>query len=203
MCVYIPMIFIIHRCVQGCPLSSENQTRFFRRSNSTVCLGFPPPSPFAPLVEALPLAEQPQLLRPCQTKEAMFGFNMQSTMGVWPRTVLPPTQFVSLVDHAMPVCGGLGHAHDCVGGGGGGVSGDGESQDGGRHATTGKWFVMVVHGLANFLSSNFSSSFKDISHWCLNLVLQHTCIYVYICMQYRRGWFFVRIFFVYFHAYEI
>ena len=170
------MIFIIHRCVQGCPLSSENQTRFFRRSNSTVCLGFPPPSPFAPLVEALPLAEQPQLLRPCQTKEAMFGFNMQSTMGVWPRTVLPPTQFVSLVDHAMPVCGGLGHAHDCVGGGGGGVSGDGEIQDGGCHATTGKWFVMVLQIFFHQISLVHSKIYTLVFEFC-------SAAYMYICVH--------------------
>lgn len=36
--------------------------RFFHRSNSTVCLGKVPPSPFDPLIDVLPLAEKPQLM---------------------------------------------------------------------------------------------------------------------------------------------
>ncbi len=36
--------------------------RFFHRSNSTLCLGKVPPSPFDPLIDALPLAEKPQLM---------------------------------------------------------------------------------------------------------------------------------------------
>ena len=91
-------------------LAAESMTRFFRRSNSTVCLGYPPPSPFGPLVESLPLAEQPQLLHPCQTKETMFGFTTQGNMTVWPRTTLPPSNFLPLIDHAVPVSAGLSHA---------------------------------------------------------------------------------------------
>ena len=38
---------------------------FFQRSESTLCLGCPPPDPFGtPMHEALPLADQPQLLQP-------------------------------------------------------------------------------------------------------------------------------------------
>ena len=38
---------------------------FFQRSESTLCLGCPPPDPFqTPMHEALPLADQPQLLQP-------------------------------------------------------------------------------------------------------------------------------------------
>ncbi len=36
--------------------------KFFHRSNSTVCLGKLPHSPFDPLVDVLPLAEKPQLM---------------------------------------------------------------------------------------------------------------------------------------------
>ncbi len=47
---------------------------FFTRSESTLCLGCPPPDPFAtPMSEALPLAEQPQLLQPNARREDMFG----------------------------------------------------------------------------------------------------------------------------------
>lgn len=48
--------------------------RFFQRTNSTLFLGCPPPDPFAsPLAEALPLADQPQLLQPTARKEDLFG----------------------------------------------------------------------------------------------------------------------------------
>ena len=47
---------------------------FFQRSESTVCLGCPPPDPFAySLQESLPLAEQPQLLQPNARREDLFG----------------------------------------------------------------------------------------------------------------------------------
>ncbi len=48
--------------------------RFFQRSESTLCVGCPPPDPFqTPLFEALPLAEQPQLLQPNARREDLFG----------------------------------------------------------------------------------------------------------------------------------
>ena len=48
--------------------------RFFQRSESTLCVGCPPPDPFqTSLYEALPLAEQPQLLQPNARREDMFG----------------------------------------------------------------------------------------------------------------------------------
>ena len=48
--------------------------RFFQRSESTLCVGCPPPDPFeTPLFDALPLAEQPQLLQPNARREDLFG----------------------------------------------------------------------------------------------------------------------------------
>ena len=56
---------------------------FFQRSESTICLGCPPPDPFhTPLVEAIPLADQPHLLQPNARKEDLFGVAKQ--------TVVPP-----------------------------------------------------------------------------------------------------------------
>ncbi|CAG7834599.1 unnamed protein product [Allacma fusca] len=47
---------------------------FFQRSDSTLCLGCPPPDPFqAPVCESLPLAEKPHLLQPNVRKEELFG----------------------------------------------------------------------------------------------------------------------------------
>ena len=47
---------------------------FFRRSESTLCLGCPQPDPFAlPMIEALPLADQPHLLQPTARREELFG----------------------------------------------------------------------------------------------------------------------------------
>ena len=40
----------------------------------------------------------------------MFGFTMQGNMTVWPRTTLPPSNFLPLIDHAVPVSAGLSHA---------------------------------------------------------------------------------------------
>jgi E3 ubiquitin-protein ligase EDD1 len=51
---------------------------FFQRSDSTTFLGCPPPDPFhTPLVEALPLADQPHLLQPNSRKEELFGMPRQ------------------------------------------------------------------------------------------------------------------------------
>lgn len=50
------------------------KSRFFRRSNSTLYLGCPPPDPFsAPFHEALPLASRPHLLQPNARREQLFG----------------------------------------------------------------------------------------------------------------------------------
>ncbi len=46
------------------PPLSDVRRKFFRRSSSTLCLPYPPPSPFAPLTDTLPLAEKPHLLHP-------------------------------------------------------------------------------------------------------------------------------------------
>lgn len=49
-------------------------SRFFRRSNSTLFLGCPPPDPIsAPFHEALPLASKPHLLKPSARREQLFG----------------------------------------------------------------------------------------------------------------------------------
>merc|ERR1719228_2396155 len=66
---------------------------FFQRSESTLCLGCPPPDPFTtPMSEALPLADQPQLLTPTARREDLFGIPRQQveTEGTQnPMTVLP------------------------------------------------------------------------------------------------------------------
>lgn len=52
---------------------------FFQRSESTLCLGCPAPDPFhTPMAEALPLAEQPQLLQPNARREELFGMPKQA-----------------------------------------------------------------------------------------------------------------------------
>lgn len=61
-------------------LLSTNGSRhtFFQRSESTLCLGCPPPDPFsAPMNEALPLADQPHLLQPNACREDLFGIPKQ------------------------------------------------------------------------------------------------------------------------------
>ncbi|XP_063633890.1 E3 ubiquitin-protein ligase hyd isoform X5 [Cydia splendana] len=51
---------------------------FFQRSDSTLCLGCPPPDPFnMTMQEALPLADQPQLLQPNARREELFGMPRQ------------------------------------------------------------------------------------------------------------------------------
>ncbi|XP_026726187.1 E3 ubiquitin-protein ligase UBR5 isoform X6 [Trichoplusia ni] len=51
---------------------------FFQRSDSTLCLGCPPPDPFnMTLQDALPLADQPQLLQPNARREELFGMPRQ------------------------------------------------------------------------------------------------------------------------------
>ena len=76
--------------------------RFFRRTNSTTCLGYPPVSPFAPLVEALPLADRPHLLHPKQCREAMFGFTQQEMLDTWPVCTLPPPPVIQLISSPIP-----------------------------------------------------------------------------------------------------
>ncbi|XP_052763231.1 E3 ubiquitin-protein ligase UBR5-like isoform X2 [Mya arenaria] len=52
---------------------------FFQRTDSTLFLGCPPPDPFhTPLMEALPLADQPHLLQPNSLREDMFGVAKQT-----------------------------------------------------------------------------------------------------------------------------
>lgn len=71
--------------------SNSTHLRFFRRSDSIVCLGTVPLSPFDPLVEALPLAEKPHLLDGTQDKEMLFGYQMSTLLQDWPNCPLPPS----------------------------------------------------------------------------------------------------------------
>lgn len=57
---------------------SGSRHTFFQRSESTLCLGCPPPDPFTlPMSDALPLADQPHLLHPNASREDLFGIPKQ------------------------------------------------------------------------------------------------------------------------------
>jgi len=76
------------------PAQKGRKHGFFQRSDSTLCLGCPPPDPFTTsMSEALPLADQPQLLTPTARREDLFGIPRQQveTEGGAqnPMTVLP------------------------------------------------------------------------------------------------------------------
>lgn len=79
------------------------ERRFFRRSPSTTCLGYVPPSPFSPLSEALPLAERPHLLEAVQVgardncKAALFGFQHATRLECWPRCPLDDPPILNLI----------------------------------------------------------------------------------------------------------
>jgi len=63
---------------------------FFQRSESTLCLGCPPPDPFTtPMSETLPLADQPHLLTPAASREDLFGAPCQELEQSNPMTLLP------------------------------------------------------------------------------------------------------------------
>lgn len=65
---------------------SGSRHTFFQRSESTLCLGCPPPDPFnLPMGDALPLADQPHLLHPNASREDLFGIPKQ------PDTLRPTT----------------------------------------------------------------------------------------------------------------
>ena len=71
---------------------------FFQRSESTLCLGCPPPDPFqSPLQEALPLADQPQLLQPNARREDMFGAPKQPVAGNVSANQMPPANPLSVL----------------------------------------------------------------------------------------------------------
>lgn len=60
------------------PAQRGRKHGFFQRSESTLCLGCPPPDPFTtPMSEALPLADQPHLLTPSARREDLFGIPRQ------------------------------------------------------------------------------------------------------------------------------
>lgn len=78
---------------------SGSRHTFFQRSESTLCLGVPPPDPFnLPMNEALPLADQPHLLHPNASREDLFGIPKQpdtlrstsESQGVFSPLELPP-----------------------------------------------------------------------------------------------------------------
>lgn len=79
---------------------SGSRHTFFQRSESTLCLGCPPPEPFnLPMNEALPLADQPHLLHPNASREDLFGIPKQpdtlrptnDSPGSFTPLELPPT----------------------------------------------------------------------------------------------------------------
>lgn len=82
--------------------SQGRRQSFFQRSESTLCLGCPPPDPFnTPMCESLPLADQPHLLQPNARREDLFGIpkqpitipsNGNEPPGVNSPLELPPTQ---------------------------------------------------------------------------------------------------------------
>lgn len=80
----------------GGGLRSGRRHPFFQRSDSTIFLGCNPPDPFqVPLVEALPLADQPHLLNPYARKEELFGMPRQTVS----------TQSLAGLDAATPPAG--------------------------------------------------------------------------------------------------
>ena len=90
--------------------SDSTHLQFFRRSDSVVCLGTVPLSPFDPLAEALPLAEKPHLLDGTQDKEVLFGYHMSTLLQDWPNCALPPPPIRDLFE-AYP--GGPGKVWPC------------------------------------------------------------------------------------------
>merc|ERR1719410_2394425 len=75
---------------QGGPASRGRKHGFFQRSESTLCLGCPPPDPFnTPMSETLPLADQPHLLTPGASREDLFGAPSQELEQSNPMTLLP------------------------------------------------------------------------------------------------------------------
>ena len=88
-------------------------------SDSTLCLGCPPPDPFStPMAEALPLADQPQLLTPTARREDLFGIPRQqvdsgegsssSTLNVLPTRLGLSTRAPAEKEKESTGLGGLG-----------------------------------------------------------------------------------------------
>ena len=72
------------------PAGRGRKHGFFQRSESTLCLGCPPPDPFTtPMSETLPLADQPHLLTPTASREDLFGAPCQELEQSNPMTLLP------------------------------------------------------------------------------------------------------------------
>ncbi|PSN30861.1 hypothetical protein C0J52_20667 [Blattella germanica] len=95
------------------PSGKGRKNPFLQRSDSTLCLGCPPPDPFdTPMSEALPLADQPHLLQPNARREELFGMPKQpitvpasgtSPAGTYNPLEVPPTRLglsVRTVDNA-------------------------------------------------------------------------------------------------------
>ncbi len=83
-------------------LSRPDVAKFFRRSSSVSCLGTVPLSPFAPLSEALPLAEKPHLLDQEHPRPEVFGFDHPTVLDVWPECPLPEPSIASLLKAPLP-----------------------------------------------------------------------------------------------------
>lgn len=76
---------------------------FFQRSDSTLCLGCPPPDPFhTPLVEAIPLADQPHLLQPNARREDLFGVAKQTVVPTAVTDIKPTAGMENALDK-LPV----------------------------------------------------------------------------------------------------
>jgi len=114
----------------GTGLRSGRRHPFFQRSDSTIFLGCNPPDPFqVPLVEALPLADQPHLLHPYARKEELFGMPRQTvstqslvsldvSSAVAPRTPQSQSQwpFDHLPTHMALSCRSTGAGSVMIGG---------------------------------------------------------------------------------------
>ena len=83
-------------------LTDLHTARFFHRSNSTVCLGAIPASPFEPLHESLPLAEKPHLLDSTYNKQQLFGFEQVLVLETWPSCDLPAPPILHLISTPLP-----------------------------------------------------------------------------------------------------
>lgn len=88
------------------PSKAGHKHIFFQRSDSTTFLGCPPPDPFStPLVEALPLADQPHLLQPNSRREDLFGMPRQTfTAGKSEETTSCGTPTLTGPALELPMC---------------------------------------------------------------------------------------------------
>lgn len=108
--------------VYGLGSSQGRRQSFFQRSESTLCLGCPPPDPFnTPMSESLPLADQPHLLQPNARREDLFGIPKQpitippsgvEPLGVNSPLELPPTMLGLSPHKILSQTGGVSMVND-------------------------------------------------------------------------------------------